>query len=767
MSQLLETALAYAGRLGWAVFPVHGIEAERCTCGNPACERPGKHPRTPRGFQDATRDEAQIRQWWGWWPNASIGIATGERSGIIALDFDPKLGGLIARDDMADQFPELGETLAAQTGSGGFHHVFRYVPGVGCRVQLEGRGVDVRGDGGYIIAAPSRHASGQCYQWLDCAEDVPEADQILAMPPGLVDVVGLRAQKDAGAQFVELGEAHIPMHEHAKLCSALKAVRPVGDTWWKVGMAIHEATGGSRDGFELWEAWAKSEPTYASADPRAHLKRWRSFHSNRTDGLSLASVYAMARASGWIWSENCEFIIDTPARTSAEYRALMEKERIAKALETYTIPAPAKSPIPLADTPISSVQDLIFWHDFDKVESPAPEPDEVPAAPPASLVEQFQSSGMIHAGGFSVPICRPEELPPVASVGEFIDNNKDDRLLPESFWRGGVLFRHCLFVLAGEPKSGKSATFQALAMAAACGGEFLGHPFPKPLRVLWLQAEIHSGYLAKRLEAMMENYPIEQRALIRANLLTTGRMNLDLMNDRDFGWIMNLVEKHKPDIICIDPLANFSTANENDNSEARQVMTRCMALGHIGKGAAVVLIHHTNKSAGKNAAAGESPFDGIRGAGAIRGAYDSCMVLVRNPKGERVAYYETRNAESPAEHGIAIDVGAGTVRAVALEVERTKDGTHSGVKEDLPPTLPAIEPRKLAILKWLKGAGPASQRAFEDAEIEGVSMGQKARRNYFKTVRIWHEVTVDDGRVSLSDAGRTLVKAYENQAGRA
>jgi len=69
------------------VFPVHGIDDQgRCTCQKAGCTTPGKHPRTRRGFKDATTDAATIRAWWRKWRSANIGIRTG--GDIVVLDVD-------------------------------------------------------------------------------------------------------------------------------------------------------------------------------------------------------------------------------------------------------------------------------------------------------------------------------------------------------------------------------------------------------------------------------------------------------------------------------------------------------------------------------------------------------------------------------------------------------------------------------------------------------------------------------------------------------
>src|SRR5438128_8720192 len=74
-SALAQAACDYATR-GWAVLPCRG-----------------KVPITPHGFKNATLDLAQIRLWWGQWPDANIGIATGTVSGLVVLDIDPRHGG--------------------------------------------------------------------------------------------------------------------------------------------------------------------------------------------------------------------------------------------------------------------------------------------------------------------------------------------------------------------------------------------------------------------------------------------------------------------------------------------------------------------------------------------------------------------------------------------------------------------------------------------------------------------------------------------------
>lgn len=164
----LEAALAYA-RIGWSVFPVFGIQDGRCACGAKDCKSLGKHPMTPQGFKDATRDEKQITSWWSAVPAANIGIPTGSTNGIVVIDVDRKNGGYDSLVSAVEKHGSLPQTVTAKTGGGGMHYYYKYPIGrkisskVGCPLP----GMDVRAEGGFVVAAPSSHASGNPYAWAE------------------------------------------------------------------------------------------------------------------------------------------------------------------------------------------------------------------------------------------------------------------------------------------------------------------------------------------------------------------------------------------------------------------------------------------------------------------------------------------------------------------------------------------------------------------------------------------------------------------------
>jgi hypothetical protein len=193
MSCVLATAaLAYAAR-GWLVLPVHTPLAEGCSCGQD-CGSAGKHPRTRHGFTDASRQPDQIWQWWHRWPDANIGVCTGHESGLVVLDVDARHGGEESLEEPEATYDRLPTTLTALSGGGGRHLYFQH-PGarIPNSTQLAGfTGLDVRGDGGYIVAPPSLHQSSQHYHWAD------DACPLAQLPPWLSELLIPTAHPETG-----------------------------------------------------------------------------------------------------------------------------------------------------------------------------------------------------------------------------------------------------------------------------------------------------------------------------------------------------------------------------------------------------------------------------------------------------------------------------------------------------------------------------------------------------------------------------------------
>ena len=127
----------------------------------------------------ATAAAETSRAWRKKWPDSNIGIATGSGNHIIVLDIDPASGGdegLVALEDGRGKLPATVEVV---TGGGGRHLSFAYGgDDIGNSAGLLGPGLDVRGEGGFVVAPTSVHISGRRYEWEASSHifDVPIAD---------------------------------------------------------------------------------------------------------------------------------------------------------------------------------------------------------------------------------------------------------------------------------------------------------------------------------------------------------------------------------------------------------------------------------------------------------------------------------------------------------------------------------------------------------------------------------------------------------------
>lgn len=146
----IKAAKGYLAR-GWFVLPLH-----------PSDKRPlilWEH------LQDERASEEEVTEWFLRWPDANIGIITGEISNLIVLDIDPKHGGDAALERLEQKFGPLFPTIEALTGGDGRHLYFAHPGGLTRNRVGFVQGIDLRCDGGYIVAAPSIHPAGRPYTW--------------------------------------------------------------------------------------------------------------------------------------------------------------------------------------------------------------------------------------------------------------------------------------------------------------------------------------------------------------------------------------------------------------------------------------------------------------------------------------------------------------------------------------------------------------------------------------------------------------------------
>jgi hypothetical protein len=154
---LSRSALWYA-RFGWRVLP---------------CQPGAKIPAIRAWQRQATIDPEHLRSWWTAEPRRNVGVATGPESGLFVIDVDQhEVDGERTLRRLIRKLGPLPPTIGQHTGSGGRQLFFGWPDGpplrnsVGAKGGL-GKGVDTRGQGGFVLVPPSLHPCGERYRWLE------------------------------------------------------------------------------------------------------------------------------------------------------------------------------------------------------------------------------------------------------------------------------------------------------------------------------------------------------------------------------------------------------------------------------------------------------------------------------------------------------------------------------------------------------------------------------------------------------------------------
>jgi putative DNA primase/helicase len=168
MNKNLEYALKYA-ELGWASFAVNG-----------------KKPIGRSWTKECTTQKEELERLFAKNPSRGIGIAT-EPSELFVLDIDRKSNGYQSLEALEDQHGKLPETLVAETGGGGLHYYFKRPPGgIKSTTGTIAQGIDSKCNGGYIVAAPSPHETGNEYCWRD---DEPDEIELAEVPEWVLELI--------------------------------------------------------------------------------------------------------------------------------------------------------------------------------------------------------------------------------------------------------------------------------------------------------------------------------------------------------------------------------------------------------------------------------------------------------------------------------------------------------------------------------------------------------------------------------------------------
>ncbi|HXQ42246.1 MAG TPA: bifunctional DNA primase/polymerase, partial [Candidatus Udaeobacter sp.] len=142
MTKMQAAASAYLRR-GWSVIPIQPKSKLPATSWAP--------------FQQRLPTEQELAGWFDRWPDMNIGIVTGAVSGLVVLDVDPRHGGEASLRQLEEAYGRLAETIEAETGGGGRHLYLQMPPRLLRNKAGLAAGVDVRADGGIVVAPPSVH----------------------------------------------------------------------------------------------------------------------------------------------------------------------------------------------------------------------------------------------------------------------------------------------------------------------------------------------------------------------------------------------------------------------------------------------------------------------------------------------------------------------------------------------------------------------------------------------------------------------------------
>lgn len=268
---------------GFSIFPLHGMNDGKCTCGT-QCTSPGKHPYTSNGFQSATNDIEIVKQLWNKDLPLNCGIATGKPSNIVVIDIDNP-----EAEENLKKLITLPETLTVKTGRGK-HLYFKYNPEKPLRNKTNIiPKVDIRGDGGYVVAPYSLHQNGNVYEFINPLE-------IIAPLPE--DIYNLINKEQPKQTYSLLNYKNNDSFSKDQIEDMLQYIDPDADylDWVNVGMALNDAG----IPFAVFDSWSSKGSKYPGA--KELQKKWNSFSPGK--GVSIGTIYYHATQRGYSPSQN-------------------------------------------------------------------------------------------------------------------------------------------------------------------------------------------------------------------------------------------------------------------------------------------------------------------------------------------------------------------------------------------------------------------------------------------------------------------------------
>lgn len=554
--ELLQAALEYA-RQGLAVFPCHTPINGVCDCaGGERCDSPGKHPRTRKGLLEATVDELQIRRWWKQWQIANIGLAIPE--GYVVVDVDGEYG-----QRRLDAEGKRLATTAVQTSGRGAHYVYRTRARVHSRNLIEASakgahdGVDLKGPGGYIMAAPSLHASGRVYEWpvpLSQIEVAPAWLEAISQETGGAQL-GERLPVDFALVLGGLPEGQRKWELYRAACKLRAADVPLD----LAVMLAQQAASMCQPPLDAREAERKVREAYSKFGPNAEPKDLP------------AGVTLLAHDSVMVEFEACRFVFSDLEKSGRELHAKMEVKNL--------LPGAPREPYVQSLNLLSVSSRDQCRREIEHVLGKGP--DHQWTALLSRAVTKAQDAYL--SVDRSV---RMSEMEPPAELGFVVP----DLCVEDGF---SILF--------GEGSGGKTWLLMKMALAVSRGDPFLGRP-TVATNVLYVDCETGKRTASYRMRRLCEGEGLTLAAAGGVHFWHTQGVPFEDQIEA----IKRCCEENEIGFICLDHIAAACSGDANEQS----VATR-FARAHGKLGIPMMALAHITGADMKNPESVNKPFGSI------------------------------------------------------------------------------------------------------------------------------------------------------------
>lgn len=571
-----EMALAYV-RAGFAIIPLHGVgEDGGCTCEDwtvrrnaahgPGGKQAGKHPMRKQWTQGAPLSAADVHSiWFEESPRANVGIRTGVVSGFWVLDVDPEAGGL---ESLARLVAHTGplDTYTVKTGGDGLHFWwacpdFPVTNGSNREIKrLFGPGLDIRGDGGQVVAPPSRSGRGD-YRVVRQGAINPPPAKLAALIAG-----GIQPPAEQATHVVEDLPFHADLDEHERTRVekyARAVIKAEADTYRNAvpGTGNETLFTSACSMLEIVQSpWnlVTSQEVYEALDAARVIRNATHPYRGGQDELEFAKTWASAQSRVVGQGRSLPAALDaglefdpspfSPAPAGPGHRSLIDlrpsSPSTSQAFDPALFSSPDSSAVPGASAPLS-----------------AGSPDR-----PPTVLDQLRALSL--------------------------DRHDLAGITPPTPLISGVLDERTLAVLSGQ--FGTFKTFIALdwLLCIATGQPWMGHEVPQARPVRLIVGEGVSG-----LDARVSAWEKSRGVVVSRGMFTAVRRAWQLGSDEQMAALAELARERGEAVVAFDTLARCSVGLDENKSSDMARVADVAGLLREHAGATTLLLHHAGHSA--------------------------------------------------------------------------------------------------------------------------------------------------------------------------